>query len=115
MSPAHYSDSIGIAGCLLVILARGCRAKNPGLCGPPERYIRDSSRTPDPRAGMTAATMLPQSRCNYLLQSLIVCGRSHNLIQCLIFYNLGRRAGVRLLDFRRLTLTTESTMAMARI
>jgi hypothetical protein len=53
---------------LLVILARGCRAKNPGLFSPPGHRIRDSSRTPDTRAGMTQATAQRQNHRNYLLQ-----------------------------------------------
>src|SRR5690349_10280009 len=31
LSPAYYSDSPGLAGCWLAILARGCGAKSPGL------------------------------------------------------------------------------------
>src|SRR6266852_7516351 len=36
-----------------VILARGCRAKNPGPSPTSSSGIRDSSRAPDTRAGMT--------------------------------------------------------------
>ncbi len=40
---------------LVVILARACRAKNPDLLARRGRGIRDSSRAPDTRAGMTKA------------------------------------------------------------
>ena len=56
---------------LLVILARGCRAKNPGFSGPPGRQIRDSSRAPYTRTGMTQPIAPKQNRCNYLLQTSI--------------------------------------------
>ena len=49
LSPAYYSDSYGLIACSLVILARGCRAKNPDFFCPPGRRLRDSSRTLDTR------------------------------------------------------------------
>jgi hypothetical protein len=39
-----------------VILARGCRAKNPGILVRRGSGIRDSSRAPDTRTGMTGET-----------------------------------------------------------
>ena len=47
-----------------VILARGCRAENPGLFWPSWHQIRDSLRAPDTRAGMTYATAPQRKRCN---------------------------------------------------
>jgi hypothetical protein len=48
-----------------VILARGCRTKNPDLFAPSERQLRDSSRTPDTRgndkSGYAGTKSLPLS------------------------------------------------------
>jgi hypothetical protein len=54
-----------------VILARGCRAKNPSLSRPPRRRIRDSSRAPDTRPGMTSRTAPVQKPCHYIMQDSI--------------------------------------------
>jgi hypothetical protein len=60
-----------LADSTLVILARGCRAKNLGPFAPRKHWLRDSSRAPDTRAGMTYAAALQPNRCNDLSQDSI--------------------------------------------
>ncbi len=52
-SPHTSAKPTSLSVPWFVILARGCRAKNPGLSARRVGGIRDSSRTPDTRAGMT--------------------------------------------------------------
>jgi hypothetical protein len=118
LSPAYYSDSSGLAGCWLVILARPLgglgaaahaarsgflavlsaakelrprldpslrsgrpQAAVPVCFGPFRPWLRDSSRAPATRAGMTEATVLQQNRCHYLLQfSIGILGRQPRVL-----------------------------------